>query len=104
MSDFQELTETGFEDTIAETGGGIIIFYKELCPHCKNMEKVLAKFSIKKPEVVISRINFEENPAAVKSTGVERPPTLVLVKQGKIVTKKAGLMNPKELLALYNEA
>lgn len=104
MSDFKELTQTSFEDTIPGTNDGIVIFYKELCPHCKNMEKVLAKFSQKRPEVLIMRINIEENASIAKSTGVERPPTLLIIKQGSIVSKKTGLMNPKELMATYDQA
>ena len=50
------------------------------------------------------RINLEENPQASQTAGAERPPTLVLLKNKAIVAKKAGLMNPKELQALFEAA
>ena len=104
MSEFKELNDNTFTAEVENTQEGIVLFYKELCPHCKNMEKVLEKFSAKNPEVHIMRINLEENPQASQTAGAERPPTLVLLKNKAIVAKKAGLMNPKELQALFEAA
>ena len=38
---FEDLSDATFEARIAEVKAGACIFYKQLCPHCKNMEKVL---------------------------------------------------------------
>ena len=62
---------------------------------------ILAKFSIKSPDTAIMTIDSEACPNAMTIAKVERVPTLVIVKAGKIVANKVGLMNPKELLALY---
>lgn len=96
-----ELNDIFFQEKIEATQAGVILFYKKLCPHCKNMEKVLAKFSIKAPDTAIMTIDSEACPKAMTIAKVERVPTLVIVKAGKIVARKVGLMNPKELLALY---
>ena len=101
MSEFTEINDISFQETLTATEAGIILFYKNLCPHCKNMEKVLAKFSIKSRDTAIMTIDSEACPLAMTITKVERVPTLVIVKAGKIVANKVGLMNPKELLALY---
>ncbi len=104
MGDFTELSDTTFQEHLSATEGGIILFYKKLCPHCKNMEKVLAKFSIKVPDTTIMTIDSEACPDAMAALGVERVPTLIIVKGGRTVLTKAGLMNPKELRALYEKA
>ena len=101
MSEFAELNDTTFKEKIKAAEGGILLFYKQLCPHCKNMEKVLAKFSAKAPDVIIMTIDSEACPDAMAAMGAERVPTLAIIKGGKAVKTKAGLMNPKELRAMY---
>ena len=101
---FTEVTDAGYEAAVAGTGGGILICYKKLCPHCKNMEKALEKLSALEPGVSLLRMDVEENTAAAAAFGAERAPTLLVIKDGKVVASKAGLMNPKELKAWYNAA
>lgn len=80
----------------------IIFYHKELCPHCKNMEKVLNKFSKKSGLSSIYGVDSNEEPIQMGDYGVERVPSLMFVKNGKVVHVKTGLLNPKELIALYN--
>ncbi len=98
------LTDATFETALAETPAGVLLFFKELCPHCKNMEKVLDKFAAMEPAARLFAIDIEKNPAAAAAFGAERPPTLFVIKNGKEAARKAGLMNPKELLALYKKS
>lgn len=101
---FQELTDANYKDVFAATAAGVCIFYKQLCPHCKNMEKVLEKFSARVENVNIFKIDSEANPEAMQALQAERAPTLVIIKEGAIKLTKAGLMNPKELITLYENA
>ncbi|MCP4753239.1 MAG: thioredoxin family protein [Proteobacteria bacterium] len=43
----------------------MLICYKKRCPHCKNMEKVLEKFSRNNDDVSFYRLDSEENPKAM---------------------------------------
>jgi len=98
---FTTLTDDTYQNTIADTDDGILICFKKQCPHCKNMEKVLEKFSRKNEGISFFALDSEENPTALADLGAERAPTLVFIKNGAIATTKAGLMNPKELKAFY---
>lgn len=93
------------EEHIAERFHGladaIIFFHKELCPHCKNMEKVLLKFSAKAPAVEIFSVDSENHPNLLEELSFERVPTLVFVRGGNVAKIQSGIMNPRELAALY---
>lgn len=101
---FTPLTDSDFVARMAETQAGAVIFYKKLCPHCKNMEKVLQKFAALTPDVALFGIDIEENPAAAAAHEALRAPTILVIKGGAVTGRKAGLMNPKEMLAFYNES
>lgn len=98
------ITDADYVATIAASPAGAVLFYKKLCPHCKNMEKVLEKFSALKPDVTLFAVDVEENPVAAQAFEALRAPTILVVKQGKVTGKKAGLMNPKEMLAFFEGA
>ena len=99
----EELTDTTYQDRISATNSGVCIFIKKLCPHCKNMMKVMEKFSVLQPGVSLMSIDIEDNTDSAKAFEAERAPTVLVVKDGKVVASKAGLMNPKELLAFYQQ-
>ena len=58
------ITEADYKDRPAATEKGVLLFFKKLCPHCKNMEKVLEKFGAAKPGIALYGIDIEENAAA----------------------------------------
>lgn len=101
----KNISDVDFEQHLADTVAGIILFHKKLCPHCLNMKKVIDKFSAAYDgEVSVMYIDSEENEKAMQALEVERVPTLLIIKQGKVGGKKTGLMNPRELKALYTSA
>jgi thioredoxin 1 len=100
-----DLTDKNYEEIIAATESGLILFHKKLCPHCLNMKKVIEKFIAAKGEgVSVMYMDSEENPKGMQSLDVERVPTLLIVKKGKVAATKSGLMNPRELAAFYQNA
>jgi len=98
---FTIIDDSTYKESIADTGDGILICFKKLCPHCKNMEKVLVKFSKKNQDVTFYKLDSEENPQARKELNAERAPTLIFIKNRAVAASKAGLMNPKEITAYY---
>jgi thioredoxin len=94
-----ELTDSDFKSQL-QTANGIVLFYKKICPHCKAMKKVIDKVSTADPTLIVMQIDSESNPAAMAELGVERVPTLLLAKEGRIVQQKSGLMNARQLTEL----
>ena len=98
------ITEADYKDRLAATEKGVLLFFKKLCPHCKNMEKVLEKFGAAKSGIALYGIDSEENAAAAAALGAERPPTIFVIKGGEVKASKVGLMNPREMAAFFEKA
>ena len=101
MSALTPVSKEQIDNTFASFSDAIILCHKQLCPHCKNMEKVITKFSAKAPAVETYSADSEEFPELMDNLSFERVPTLVFVRNGKVVDVKSGLMNPRELKAHY---
>lgn len=67
------ITEADYKDRLAATEKGVLLFFKKLCPHCKNMEKVLEKFGAAKPGIALYGIDIEENAAAAAAARCGTP-------------------------------
>jgi thioredoxin 1 len=99
----KEITNDNYSEEISKITG-LLLSYKPACPHCKNMKIVIGKFKKKQGPVDYLQLDTEANPEAMKALEIERVPTLFIIKDGQIREKKAGLMNPRELAAMYNKA
>jgi len=97
------LTDKDYQAKL-DHANGILLFYKKLCPNCKAIEKMLEKFFDANPEVNFLRMDSEESPAAMKNLVIERVPTLCILKDGRILSKKVGLMNLREMTDFYRLA
>ena len=97
------LTDNDYQVKL-ENASGVLLFFKKLCPNCKALEKMLEKFFAANPGVHYLRIDSEESPAAMKGLGVERVPTLLVLKDGRVTAKKVGLMNLREMTDFYHSA
>ncbi len=104
MPEFIVLTDNDYEAGIKTIENGIVLVHKELCPHCQNMRKVIDRFSATVSDLQFAEVDSEKAPAARDALGAERAPTIVVIRKGAVVARKAGLMNPHELAAFYSEA
>ena len=98
---FTQLNAENYKDTVSATRAGLCLCFKKLCPHCKNMEKVLEKFSQMQPDASLFSLDMVEEEQIAHSMQVERAPTLLFIHGGIVVDKKVGLMNPRELLTAF---
>jgi thioredoxin 1 len=99
----QLLTKADYEEKL-KYASGVLLFYKNFCPNCRALEKVLEKFFTANCEVNLFRINSDESSSVLKSLGVERVPTVWILREGSILVKKVGLMNLREMTEFYLSA
>lgn len=96
---FEHLDNKNIDNKIK--GKNVIIdFYATWCPPCKVIEKNLIKFDkIKPSNVVIYKIDIDKDMDLAKRYNVKSLPTLVYLKDEKVVAKNIGVSNVDELVA-----
>lgn len=101
MMDNMTVLSTDTFASYTATNDCLVLFYKSHCPHCKVMMKVLGKNQQTNPEINIVGVDTEQYPTLLETVEVSKVPTVLIYKDGRLVARKSGIMNPAELSALY---
>lgn len=102
-SDFIKLSETNYVDFVKENDG-LVVFYKNRCPNCKVLMKVMEKCLAGHPDIKMAEVDTEENSNLLEDLQILRVPTILVYKGGGIKARKTGVMKPVELTSLYYDA
>ncbi len=96
------LDDAGFDAYIA-ANDGLVFFHKKLCPNCRVLAKVLDKCRGQLPGLTLAAVDTEEQPALATRLEALRVPTVLLVKNGRVVARKTGVASPTEMIAFCQQ-
>ncbi|MBI9091831.1 MAG: thioredoxin family protein [Desulfobacterium sp.] len=95
-----EIQDTEFEASIA-SGLNMVLFYKDKCPFCNAMKKILIKFSGRPAAagkgIRYFQINRETNPQTTEALGVTGIPSLFIYRDGEKIAEKSGDVTYRQL-------
>ena len=78
----------------------LLDFYADWCGPCRMVAPLVEEIAAEHPEYLICKINVDDEPALAQEFGVQSIPTLVVLKNGKIVTQSSGARPKGQILAL----
>jgi thioredoxin 1 len=86
------VTDDTFADVVLGSRLPILVdFWAEWCPPCRVVEKTLAELAEElRGEVVIAKLNADDNPEATRKHRVMALPTLLLFRHGVVVSSTVG--------------
>lgn len=95
------INENEFEKEIKE-GTVLVDFFATWCMPCRMMSQILEEVDREldgKGKIV--KVDVDQNENLAKKFGVMSIPTLVLFKDGKMVSKNVGVMQKNDCLNLF---
>ncbi|MCX8640874.1 MULTISPECIES: thioredoxin TrxA [unclassified Gilliamella] len=93
------LTEASFEKTINEATKPVLVdFWAEWCGPCKMVAPILEEIAQEYSDrIVIAKLNVEENPNIAPKFGIRGIPTLLIFKNGEVVSTQVGALSKAQL-------
>jgi thioredoxin 1 len=95
-------TDENYEALLQE-GFNIVDFYTTTCVPCKMFSKVLEEITYEYPFVNIIKVNTTDYPKLGSQNKIEAVPTVLFVKDGKILERSVGAMSEDEVTEKIGE-
>lgn len=88
-------------DKIKESGKTVLIdFYADWCGPCKMVAPILHEIEKEMPDLIIAKINVDEQTDIAISYGVQSIPTLFVMKNAEITNKAVGFRTKEQIIDL----
>jgi thioredoxin len=83
------------------SGPVLLDFFADWCGPCRTQGKILHDLegAAAKSQTLIIKINVDEHPQLAKELRVSSLPTLMMIKNGRIVERQTGVANKSRLVA-----
>ena len=99
-----KVTESNFDMMVMNSEKTVLLdFYAEWCGPGKMLAPVLETLSDEHPDVVIAKVNVDDNPGLASEFRVSAIPTLVVMKNGQAVAKQMGMLPKSEILKMLGK-
>ena len=99
------VSDDSFESDVLQADGPVLVdFWAEWCGPCKQIAPALDEISNEKNgQLTIAKINIDDNPMTPGKYGVRGIPTLMLFRNGELVSSKVGAMAKGKIEEWINE-
>ena len=99
------VTDENFEAEVLKSDKPVPLdFWAEWCGPCKMIGPVLEEVAGERGDIVIAKMNIDENPETPTSFGVHSIPTLLVFKGGEAVATTMGAKPKAQLTAWVDGA
>ena len=82
----------------------LLDFYADWCGPCRMVAPVVEQIAEENPQYLVGKINVDKEPELARKFNVLSIPTLVVLKDGKIISQSAGARPKADILALLERA
>lgn len=96
-----KINKNNFESEIIKSERPVLLdFYADWCGPCRMVSPLVDEIAEENPQVLVGKINVDEEPELAQAFGVASIPTLAVMKNGKIINQSAGARPKAQILAM----
>ena len=90
-----------FEREVIKSDKPVLLdFYADWCGPCRMVGPIIEEIAVERSDVKVVKINVDKQPELASRFGVMSIPTLVVIKNGEVVSKSAGAKPKDQILAM----
>ena len=92
------INKNNFQNEIMDSEKTVLLdFWAPWCAPCRMVVPIIEEMAGERPDIKVGNINVDEQPELASEFGIMSIPTLVVMKNGKIVQQVSGA-RPKEAI------
>lgn len=95
------INKNNFQKEVLESEKPVLLdFWAPWCGPCQMVVPIVDEIARENPDIVVGKVNVDEQPELASQFGVVSIPSLFVLKNGQIVNQAVGARNKQQLLAL----
>ena len=95
------VTQDTFNEVVMNTDKMVLLdFWAPWCGPCRQVVPLVEEIAEERPDVVVAKVNVDEEKALARQYRVFSIPTLVVMKDGNIIMREAGAKTKEEILEM----
>lgn len=94
------VNKNNFESVKNSDKSVLLDFYADWCGPCRMVSPLVDEIAEENPQYLVGKINVDQEAALAQAFGVASIPTLVVMKDGKIVNQSVGAKPKAQILAM----
>lgn len=96
-----EVTKENFQSEVLQSNKTVLIdFWAQWCGPCRMLSPVVDEIANEQVEIKVCKINVDNEPELATQFGVMSIPTLVVIKDGKVVNQSVGVQPKENILTM----
>ena len=104
MSAPKTVTDASFADDVLLSDKPVIVdFWAEWCGPCRMVAPILEELAREHDEIVVAKLNVDENPATAAQYGITSIPTMNVFAKGQVAQQIIGAKPKAALLAALRD-
>ena len=98
------ITSKNFESAVMSQDKLVLLdFWATWCGPCQMIAPIVSEIAEENPDIVVGKVNVDEEPELAAAFGIVSIPTLVVIKDKKIINTIVGYRSKEEILRLIKE-
>lgn len=94
----KQVTDASLEETLKTDKLVVLDFWAEWCGPCRIIGPVIDEISNENEDVVVGKVNVDENPEASHKYGIRSIPAIYFIKNGEVIDKVIGAVPKADLM------
>lgn len=92
--------KSNFEQIKSSEKTVLLDFYAEWCGPCRMVSPLVDEIAEENPQYLVGKINVDKEPELAQAFGVASIPTLVVMKNGRIINQSSGARPKAQILEM----